>query len=174
MACSSYQEDAPRRSASIRRRWRRFAGAAAAGAAIGAVWAGPASAAGPLYAVPSHPPSESESVGFTNALNHRVRHLPAPLNPPAAQSPAEVEARVEALERGVVIAGTAARRKAAKKHAAAHSAPAGHQSSTVLVAANGPDDRAPLTIAFVAAGALALIGLLLVARQKYFRSPQGA
>jgi len=159
---------------SIRRRWRRFGPTAAASVAICAIWVAPASAAGPLYAVPSHPPSETESVGFTNALNHRVRHLPAPLNPPTAQSPEEVEARVEALERGVVIAREAADRKGGRQHAAAHSAPAGHRDATVLVTANGPDDRAPLTIAFLAAGALALVGLLLVARGKHFRSPQGA
>jgi hypothetical protein len=172
MPRSSYQEDAPRRPAWIRRQRRRFGPAAVSGVVLLATWAAPASAAGPLYAVPDHPPSETESVGFTNALNDRVRHLPAPLNPPTAQSPAEVEARVRALEHGVVISPRPASERKARQPMD-HSAPP-HETAKVIVAANDPDDRAPLNIAFVAAGALALTGLLLVARGKRPGSPQRA
>src|SRR3954453_5333016 len=63
----------------------------------------PASAAGPLYSVPTQPPEPSESVGFTNELNHRVKHVPSQLNPPAVQSPADVESRIRVLEQGVPI-----------------------------------------------------------------------
>jgi hypothetical protein len=141
-----------------------------------AISAGPAFAAGPLYAVPDHPPSETESVGFTNALNDRVRHLPAPLDPPTAQSPAEVEARLQALERGVVISRGRSEVRASKRGGRQdvdHPAPTS-KTADVIVTADGPDDRAPLGMAFVAAGALALIGLLLIARGKHPRSPQQA
>jgi hypothetical protein len=176
MPRSSYQEGASRRPAWIRRAWRRLGPAAASSVAFLVISAAPAFAAGPLYAVPDHPPSETESVGFTNALNDRVRHLPAPLDPPTAQSPAEVEARLQALERGVVIArgrpgGPASKRSEGQGRD--HSAPTS-KAADVIVTADGPDDRAPLSMAFVAAGALALIGLLLVARGKHHRSPQQA
>jgi hypothetical protein len=145
-----------------------------AGLAIGiffTVWATPVNAAGPLYAVPDHPPSDSESVGFTNALNHRVRHLPAALNPPTAQSPAEVEARLQALDRGVVIERGAVNERKAKQPAVS-SAP--RQETTAVSVADEPDDRAPLSVAFVGAGALALLGLMLSARGKHPRSTQEA
>jgi hypothetical protein len=130
------------------------------------IWAAPVNAAGPLYAVPSHPPPETQAVGFTNALNDRVRHLPAPLNPPIAQSPEEVEARVEALERGVVIERAAASEKKTKQPSV-H--PVARKKATYVPVADAsePGDRAPLSLAFVAAGALALVGLLFSARGKY-------
>jgi hypothetical protein len=128
--------------------------------------AAPVDAAGPLYAVPSHPPSETEAVGFTNALNHRVRHLPTPLNPPIAQSPEEVEARVQALERGVVI------ERGTSQPRVVHSV--NRQKTAKVVVAEEPGDRAPLSIAFVAAGVLAFLGLLLSARGKYTGSTQQA
>ena len=131
-----------------------------------AISAAPANAAGPLYAVPSHPPPETEAVGFTNALNDRVRHLPAPLNPPTAQSPEEVEARVQALERGVVIERKAASKKESKQPSVN---PVAKQKVTHVPVADAsePGDRAPLSLAFVAAGALALVGLLFSARGRY-------
>jgi hypothetical protein len=135
------------------------------------IWSAPVNAAGPLYAVPSNPPPETESVGFTNALNHRVRHLPAPLNPPTAQSPAEVESRVQALERGVVIERGAVNERKAKR-ATVH--PATGQKTVDVTVADDPDDRAPLRMAFVAAGALALIGLLFSARGMYSRPTRQA
>lgn len=131
-----------------------------------AIWAAPASAAGPLYAVPSHPPPESEAVGFTNALNDRVRHLPAPLNPPTAQSPEEVEARVQALERGVVIEREAAS-KTKSQQPSVHSVAKQKAIQVPVADASEPGDRAPLSLAFVAAGALALIGLLFSARGRH-------
>jgi hypothetical protein len=127
-----------------------------------AIWVAPVNAAGPLYAVPSNPPPETEAVGFTNALNDRVRDLPAPLNPPTAQSPAEVEGRVQALKRGVVIERDVSSEKKAKQPSV-HSATKRETIDVPVVA----DDRAPLSLAFVAAGALALIGLLFSTRGKY-------
>jgi len=134
--------------------------------ALLAIWAAPASAAGPLYAVPSHPPPETEAVGFTNALNDRVHHLPAPLNPPSAQSPEEVEARVQALERGVVIEREAASKQSARQ-ASVHPAAKPKTIAVPVADTSEPGDRAPLSIAFLAAGALALIGLLFSARGRY-------
>ena len=131
-----------------------------------AIWSAPVNAAGPLYAVPSHPPPETEAVGFTNALNDRVRNLPAPLNPPAAQSPAEVEARVQALERGVVIERGAASGEMAKQPPPRPAAKA--KTIAVPIAdASEPGDRAPLSLALVAAAALALLALLFSARGRY-------
>jgi hypothetical protein len=173
MPCSSYQEDASSRPAWIRRRWRRLGPAATLSVVLAIVWGAPANAAGPLYAVPDHPPAETESVGFTNALNDRVRHLPAPLDPPTAQSPEEVEARLEALERGVVIAHGPAGEKRAAQPSDKRSDSSG-KATKVVVATAPPDDRAPLSIAFVAAGALALIGLFFVARGRHPGSPQRA
>jgi hypothetical protein len=125
--------------------------------------AAPGNAAGPLYSVPSHPPSVTESVGFTNDLNHRVRHLPPSLNPPAAQSPVEVGARVEVLERGVAIERGSRQPKAASGKAAVGDGSVAEQR----LVAEEPGDRAPLSMAFVAAGALALLGLFLGVRGKY-------
>lgn len=132
-----------------------------------AIWAAPANAAGPLYAVPSHPPPETEAVGFTNALNDRVRHLPAPLNPPTAQSPEEVEARVQALERGVVIEREAAAGEKKAKQPSVHPVTKQKAIHVPVADASEPGDRAPLSLAFVAAGALALTGLLFSARGRY-------
>ncbi len=129
------------------------------------VWAAtPANAAGPLYAVPSHPPSDTKAVGFTNALNRRVRHLPAPLNPPVAEGPEQVEARLQALEHGVVIEGQSRQPEVRS--------PRRHDATKVLVAAEDPGERAPLSLAFVAAAALALLGLLLSARGNFGRTQQ--
>jgi len=166
MPRSSYQEDASPRPVWIRRRWRQLGPAAIASVILLAIWAAPVDAAGPLYAVPSHPPPATEAVGFTNALNDRVRHLPAPLNPPTAQSPEEVEARVQALERGVVIERVAASEKTSKQPS---DHPAAKQKAVAVSIADAgePGDRAPLSIAFLAAGALALIGLLFSARGRY-------
>jgi hypothetical protein len=109
-------------------------------------------AEGPVYSLPpSQPPPAKESVGFTNHLNQRVPHLPAQLNPPVAESLEQVEARTRVLEHGVVIQGT----RTAKS-------PTGAKGETVsqesLAAAAAP---APLSLAFVGAGVLALLGLLL-------------
>lgn len=137
----------------------------------------PGNAAGPLYSLPSHPPPAIESIGFTNALNHRVRHLPAPLNPPVVHSPAQIGARAQVLERGVVI-------ERGSRQLAAHPGNAavgtdgdggvgGHRTARVLVVEE-PGGRAPLSVAFVAAGALALLGLLLSVRGKYTGPAQQA
>jgi hypothetical protein len=129
--------------------------------------AAPAYAAGPLYAVPSNPPSDTKSVDFTNALNHRVRHLPTALNPPIAESPEQVGARLQTLERGVVIEGRPKQPEVHSVH--------GHDTPAMFVAAADPGGgRAPLSLAFVAAGGLALLGLLLSARGKYPGSTQQA
>jgi hypothetical protein len=132
--------------------------------------AAPGHAAGPLYSLPSHPPPVTESVGFTNALNHRVRHLPAPLNPPAALSPAQVQARVQVLERGVVIERDPRQAKPHSRKALIETngdrSMRRHRTAR-MPAAEEPGGRAPLSIAFVAAGALALLGLLLGVRGKY-------
>lgn len=132
-----------------------------------ALGAAPVNAAGPLYAVPSNPPPETEAVGFTNALNDRVRDLPAPLYPPTAQTPAEVEARVRALEHGVVID-----REATSKKAKQPSVDPVAKQKTIDVPVAGADehdDRSPLSMAFIAAGAVALMGLLLSARGRSTR-----
>jgi len=148
----------------------RLSATAAAILILSLLWAAaPAIAEGPLYAVPNEPPPEKESVNFTNHLNHRVRHLPPSLDPPTAETPAQVEARVRTLERGVVI-------KAGKKEAkaAAHHGPGGAKAVKVGGSESGGSDAqtsapvasdpAPLTVAFVGAGVLAAIGLLLSAR----------
>src|SRR6185369_11508101 len=70
----------------------RLSATAAAILILSLLWAAaPAIAEGPLYAVPNEPPPEKESVNFTNHLNHRVRHLPPSLDPPTAETPAQVE-----------------------------------------------------------------------------------
>jgi hypothetical protein len=124
-------------------------------------------AAGPIYSLPpSQPPPAKEAVGFTNHLNQGVPHLPAQLNPPVAESLEQVEARTRVLEHGVVIRG--AKTKTAKglaksaAHPRAPSVATGAKGEKVsqgsLAAATAP---APLSLAFVGAGALALLGLLL-------------
>jgi hypothetical protein len=148
----------------------RLSAAAAAILVLSLFWAAtPAVAEGPLYAVPNEPPPEKESVNFTNHLNHRVRHLPDSLDPPTAETPAQVEARVRALERGVVIEASKGKDKPAGHHAQAiakavkagsgKSSGSGFQSTGSVAS-----DPAPLTMAFVGAGALAVLGLLLSAR----------
>src|SRR3954447_22730662 len=143
---------------------------AAALAIVAIAWEAPAGRAeGPLY-VPEQPPPEKESVDFTNDLIHRVRHLPAPLNPPTAETPAQVEARVRVLERGVVLAGPGGRGEERKLEARSRQGAAedggqrsarSHGTSSAPAAADAP---APLSVAFVGAGILALLGLLLGAR----------
>jgi len=160
MPRSAHQEDVPWTPPWIRLR-RRFGAAAASIVILFMTWeTAPGNAAGPLYSVPSHPPPVAESVGFTNALNHRVRHLPTPLNPSAAHSPALVEARVQVLERGVVI-------ERGSRQAKVHSGTAVETNGDRVLVAEEPGDRAPLSMAFIAAGALALLGLLLGVRGKY-------
>lgn len=139
--------------------------------------ASPANAEGPLYAVPSEPPPVKESVDFTNDLNHRVRHLPAPLNPPVAESPAQVEARIRVLERGVVIEGGAKKSKAPRGGEVGENetvAAGGKESARGQGVAAGPEAPAPLSIAFVGAGALALLGLLLGALGRQHSRPRQA
>jgi hypothetical protein len=134
------------------------------------IWAAPpGKAEGIIYAVPNHPPPEKESVNFTNHLNHRVRHLPDSLDPPTAETPAQVEARVRTLERGVVIEPGKGRGRPAGHHAQATakaSKVGGGESSGSGSRTTAPvaGDPAPLTVAFVGAGALAVLGLLLSAR----------
>jgi len=136
-------------------------------------------AEGPLYAVPSEPPPTKESVDFTNDLNHRVRHLPPSLDPPVAESPAEVEARIRVLERGVVIEqGSKKPGERPRKAAAAGNGKSGTRSDgaptvTVQEASTTADDPAPLSIAFVGAGALAVLGLFLSARGSLQRVRSG-
>jgi hypothetical protein len=152
--------------------------AAAAIAVSIALAAPPANAEGPLYAVPSEPPPVKESVDFTNDLNHHVKDLPAPLNPPVAETPSQVEARIRVLERGVVIAGGAKKSESQpqsngqgeKKNSTGAAGGVGKGSSpgeATAVAA----DPAPLSIAFVGAGALALLGLILGARGRHTARP---
>lgn len=148
----------------------RLSAAAAAILILSLTWAVvPAMAEGPLYAVPDEPPPEKESVNFTNHLNHRVRHLPASLDPPTAETPAQVEARVRTLERGVVIVPGKNKAKPAGHHtrATAKAVKAGDGESS----GGGPQtdagvagDPAPLSVAFIGAGVLAALGLLLSAR----------
>jgi hypothetical protein len=173
MLCSSYQEGAPMASGATGRRLHRLVSAAAASLILFAIGAAPAGAAGPLYAVPSHPPSETKSVDFTNALNHRVRHLPPPLDPPTADTPTEVEARVRVLQRGVVLQEGASKPKQEQGRAEAGSAPKA-RTAEQQPAAEVPGDRAPLSMAFVAAGLLAFLGLLLSARGRFPRTAQRA
>ncbi|HEX5593361.1 MAG TPA: hypothetical protein VFX35_08440 [Solirubrobacterales bacterium] len=137
-------------------------------------WAAPSGhAEGPLYAVPSKPPPVKESVDFTNDLNHRVRHLPAPLDPPVTETPAQVEARIRVLERGVVIKNGRAATKKSKARAGKQSRGASpvatdrDESTPDQGTSVAADDPAPLTMAFVGAGVLALIGLLLAARGRH-------
>lgn len=138
------------------------------------IWAAPVNAAGPLYAVPSEPPSVTESVDFTNALNRRVRHLPPSLDPPTAQSPAEVEARLKTLERGVVIEGRATQTKIEGRATQTKARSAHGLETAKVVVVEEPGDRAPLSMAFVAAGILAFLGLLLSTRGRYSGSTQQA
>jgi hypothetical protein len=173
MLRSSYQEGAPTASGANGRRRRRLVSAAISSVILCTVWAAPAGAGGPLYAVPSHPPSETKSVDFTNALNHRVRHLPPPLDPPTADTPAEVEARVRVLQGGVVIREGASKPNREQSRAEVGTAPRAKTADQQPVA-EVPGDRAPLSLAFVAAGLLAFLGLLLSARGRYSRPAQRA
>jgi len=162
-------------SGAIGRRRRRLVPAAVSSLLLFAIWAAPAGAAGPLYAVPSHPPSETKSVDFTNALNDRVRNLPPPLDPPTAATPAEVEARVRVLQRGVVLKEGASKAKQGKSRPEAGSAPRSKPTERQQQpAAEVPGDRAPLSMAFLAAGLLAFLGLLLSARGRFPRTAQRA
>jgi hypothetical protein len=172
MLSSSYQEDAATAAGAIGRRWRRLLSAAVASVILFAIWTAPAGAAGPLYAVPSHPPSETKSVDFTNALNHRVRDLPPPLDPPTADTPTEVEARVRVLQRGVVLREGASKPQEEQSRAETGSV-ARSKADERQPAAEVPGDRAPLSMAFVAAGLLAFLGLLLSARGRFPRTAQG-
>lgn len=162
----------------MRRRWR---GAVPLGVAVFVLclcWQPvPAVAGGALYAVPSEPPSEKQSVDFANAINQRVRPLPPSLDPPTAETPAEVEARIRTLERGVVIAGGGKRsnqkdqsdqkdRKDRPGRGEADSAPTHVATAAPVGPVEKPGDRAPLNLAFVAAGILALVGVLLGAGRK--------
>jgi hypothetical protein len=124
-------------------------------------------AGGPIYSLPpSQSPPVQESVGFTNHLNQRVPHLPAQLNPPVAESLEQVEARIRVLEDGVVIRAT--KRKTAKGLEKSGAYP---RTPSVATGANGETAGqeslaaaiapAPLSLAFVGAGILALLGLLL-------------
>jgi hypothetical protein len=151
--------------------------AAAVLAIIAMAWQAPAGRAeGPLY-VPEQPPPAKESVDFTNDLNHRVRHLPAPLNPPAAETPAQVESRVRVLERGVVVAAPAGRGEESKPETRSRQAAAEagdqrstHSSDPSSAPASAPvtsDAPAPLSVAFIGAGVLAALGLLLAARGRF-------
>lgn len=124
-------------------------------------------AEGPIYSLPpSQPPPAKESVGFTNHLNQRVPHLPAQLNPPVAESLEQVETRTRVLEHGVVIQGTKTKTAKGLEKSGAHlrtpSVATGAKGEGVsqesLAAATAPG---PLSLAFVGAGVLALLGLLL-------------
>jgi hypothetical protein len=132
----------------------------------------PAGAEGILYAVPNEPPPSKESVDFTNHLNHRVHHLPQSLNPPTAETPAQVEARIRTLERGVILqpARTKGRGRGNQGEPTGHpgsvateadGASVGHGSHATAAVTDAP---APLTVAFVGAGVLAALGLLFSAR----------
>jgi hypothetical protein len=149
---------------------RRLSVAAALTTILFMVWAAPpGEAEGIIYAVPNHPPPEKESVNFTNHLNHRVRHLPDSLDPPTAETPAQVEARVRTLERGVVIEPGKGKGKPAGHHAqvTAETVEVGGKESSgsgSRTTAAVADDPAPLTMVFIGAGALAVLGLLLSAR----------
>jgi hypothetical protein len=149
---------------------RRLSAAVASAAILFMMWtAPPGRAEGIIYAVPNHPPPEKEAVNYTNHLNHRVRHLPDSLDPPTAETPAQVEARVRTLERGVVIETGKSKSRTPGDPAAA--AARGAESGAGDSGGGGPraaaavaGDPAPLTVAFVGAGALAVLGLLLSAR----------
>jgi MYXO-CTERM domain-containing protein len=163
-----HSENAASRPQSIRRRWRRGGTVAISLVVLSMAWpATPASAGGALYIVPSQPPSASEAVGFTNALNDRARRLPPSLDPPVAESPAQVEARIKDLERGVVV------EKGPRRPAALSVGPREDANVKVSVAPE-PGDQAPLSVAFVAAGALAALGLLLGARRRHSGSALGS
>lgn len=133
-------------------------------------------AEGPLYTLPpAQPPPAQESVEFTNHLNHRAPHLPASLNPPTAESPAQVEARIRVLEHGVAIhGGTKTETAKGSKNSAAHprtpsiatGAKGKADSQESFAAADAP---APLSVAFAGAGVLALLGLLLGAARSWHR-----
>lgn len=151
---------------------RRLSVALVANAILLMIWATPpGKAEGIIYAVPNHPTPEKESVNFTNHLNHRVRHLPDSLDPPTAETPAQVEARVRTLEHGVVIRsgkgngkGKPAGRQAQPTAKAVKSGGDEGSGSSFRTTGGLADDPAPLTVAFIGAGALAVLGLLLSAR----------
>lgn len=127
----------------------------------------PAGAEGPVYAVPSHPPPVKESVDFTNDLNQGKRDLPAPLDPPVASTPEEVEARIRVLERGVVVEKKDRQPNPQSGDADGSGdagAGEGEGGTAAVEAAVTDDSQPPLSVAFVGAGALALLGLLLSAR----------
>jgi hypothetical protein len=165
------------RRAEAARTSRSIAAAAAVLFVFIGLAASPAEAEGPLYAVPSEPPPVKESVDFTNDLNHRVRHLPAPLNPPVAETPAQVEARIRVLERGVVIEGGAKKAEAQRDGQVGEnrSVAAGDRESARGQGASAVSSApAPLSIAFVGAGVLALLGLLLGALGRQHSRPRQA
>ena len=121
-------------------------------------------AGGPLYVLPpSNLSPGQESVEFTNHLNGRLPHLPAQLNPPEAESPEQVEARIGTLERGVVIQGGTNTVKGAENSEEHPETPSvatsadGEMDSQEGIAA--ADDPGPLSVAFIGAGILALLGL---------------
>jgi hypothetical protein len=152
-------------SPSARRRWRLLVAATASIVLLSMTWrVASGHAEGAIYSLPpSQPPPAKESVSFTNQLNQRVSHLPAQLNPPVAESLEQAEARTRVLEHGVVVQGS--KTKAAKglgksgAHPRTPSVAAGAEGETVsLAAATAP---APLSLAFVGAGVLAVLGLFL-------------
>lgn len=115
--------------------------------------ASPAVAGGALYTVPEIPPSETDSVGFTNSLNKGVPGVPVVLSNTPDLTPQRVEARARILERGVVIRP----RSASEDRRTEILAPVGAPSFP---------GREPLLAAFIAAGALALAGLALAAKRR--------
>jgi hypothetical protein len=167
MVRSSSKEDASQRPARIRSRARRFGPISVSSVILLTIWAAPVDAAGPLYAVPSEPPSVTESVDFANALNRRVRRLPPSLDPPTSRTPAQVEARLQTLERGVAIKGRANKPNPEKMATKSEVHSANRLETAKGFVAAEPGDRAPLSAAFVAAGILAFLGLILSARGRH-------
>jgi hypothetical protein len=153
------------KSPSARHRWRLLGAATASIVILSTTWGvALGNAEGPLYTLPPPQPPPQESINFTNHLNHRVPNLPATLNPPVAESPEQVEARTRVLEQGVVIPG-GGKPEGAKKFGAdprtpsvATGAKRGTDSQESVAAATAPG---PLSVSFVGAGVLALLGLLL-------------
>jgi hypothetical protein len=118
----------------------------------------------PIYTVGPNPPLSSNSVKFTNALNRPLARVPPSLSPATDRlSPVQLAARTKVLDRGVVMSGQP--RRTPKSRAAGDRRTAWQQAPGAPTSGSTPGGREPLLFTFIAAGVMALVGLLLNARR---------